>query len=83
MSARLYNLRLCEDESTLPLSLRLTRLTHSYIVSYRYKLRHTRTLAVNSQGLSDVPAHIFKVASEEKVHVVDFARNQLSTLPKG
>ncbi|XP_023163457.2 leucine-rich repeat-containing protein 40 isoform X2 [Drosophila hydei] len=48
-----------------------------------YKLRHTRTLAVNSQGLSDVPAHIFKVASEEKVHVVDFARNQLSTLPKG
>ncbi|XP_023163463.2 leucine-rich repeat-containing protein 40 isoform X7 [Drosophila hydei] len=49
----------------------------------KYKLRHTRTLAVNSQGLSDVPAHIFKVASEEKVHVVDFARNQLSTLPKG
>ncbi|KRG01167.1 leucine-rich repeat-containing protein 40 isoform X3 [Drosophila mojavensis] len=48
-----------------------------------YKLRHTRTLAVNLEGLTDVPTHVFELASEEKVHVVDFARNHLSTLPKG
>ncbi|XP_017968997.1 leucine-rich repeat-containing protein 40 isoform X6 [Drosophila navojoa] len=49
----------------------------------KYKLRHSRTLAVNLEGLTDVPAHVFELASEEKVHVVDFARNHLSTLPKG
>lgn len=52
-------------------------------VSYRYKLRHTRTLAVNLENLTDVPMHVFELASAEKVHVVDFARNQLSAFPPG
>ncbi|XP_064550396.1 leucine-rich repeat-containing protein 40 isoform X3 [Drosophila montana] len=49
----------------------------------KYKLRHTRTLAVNLENLTDVPSHVFELASAEKVHVVDFARNQLSALPPG
>ncbi|KRF78315.1 leucine-rich repeat-containing protein 40 isoform X2 [Drosophila virilis] len=48
-----------------------------------YKLRHTRTLAVNLENLTDVPTHVFELASAEKVHVVDFARNQLSAFPPG
>ncbi|KRF78313.1 uncharacterized protein Dvir_GJ14282, isoform B [Drosophila virilis] len=49
----------------------------------KYKLRHTRTLAVNLENLTDVPTHVFELASAEKVHVVDFARNQLSAFPPG
>ncbi|KPU79889.1 uncharacterized protein Dana_GF18150, isoform E [Drosophila ananassae] len=49
----------------------------------RYKLRHTRTLAVNLEQLTEVPEQVFQLAKEEGVHVVDFARNQLSTLPNG
>ncbi|KAH8295424.1 hypothetical protein KR018_011005, partial [Drosophila ironensis] len=49
----------------------------------RYKLRHTRTLAVNLEQLTEVPDQVFQLAKEEGVHVVDFARNQLSTLPNG
>ncbi|KAH8251819.1 hypothetical protein KR038_008993 [Drosophila bunnanda] len=49
----------------------------------RYKLRHTRTLAVNLEELTEVPDQVFQIASKEGVHVVDFARNQLSTLPNG
>ncbi|XP_032307238.1 leucine-rich repeat-containing protein 40 isoform X3 [Drosophila ananassae] len=48
-----------------------------------YKLRHTRTLAVNLEQLTEVPEQVFQLAKEEGVHVVDFARNQLSTLPNG
>ncbi|XP_065721934.2 leucine-rich repeat-containing protein 40 isoform X3 [Drosophila suzukii] len=49
----------------------------------RYKLRHTRTLAVNLEELTQVPDQVFQIARDEGVHVVDFARNQLSTLPNG
>ncbi|BFF92870.1 leucine-rich repeat-containing protein 40 [Drosophila madeirensis] len=49
----------------------------------RYKLRHTRTLAVNLEELTDVPDEVFQLAQAEGVHVVDFARNNLRTLPKG
>ncbi|XP_017035694.1 leucine-rich repeat-containing protein 40 isoform X7 [Drosophila kikkawai] len=49
----------------------------------RYKLRHTRTLAVNLEELTEVPEQVFQIARNEGVHVVDFARNQLSTLPSG
>nr|XP_036674704.1 leucine-rich repeat-containing protein 40-like isoform X2 [Drosophila suzukii] len=49
----------------------------------RYKLRHTRTLAVNLEDLTQVPDQVFQIARDEGVHVVDFARNQLSTLPNG
>ncbi|XP_017117340.1 leucine-rich repeat-containing protein 40 isoform X5 [Drosophila elegans] len=49
----------------------------------RYKLRHTRTLAVNLEELTVVPDQVFQIAKNEGVHVVDFARNQLSTLPNG
>nr|NP_731852.2 flyers-cup, isoform A [Drosophila melanogaster]AAF54977.3 flyers-cup, isoform A [Drosophila melanogaster] len=49
----------------------------------RYKLRHTRTLAVNLEELTSVPDQVFQIARDEGVHVVDFARNQLSTLPNG
>ncbi|XP_032597389.1 leucine-rich repeat-containing protein 40 isoform X3 [Drosophila grimshawi] len=49
----------------------------------RYKLRHTRTLAVNLENLTNVPEHVFQLASSENVHVVDFARNQLGSLPQG
>ncbi|XP_017047063.1 leucine-rich repeat-containing protein 40 isoform X4 [Drosophila ficusphila] len=49
----------------------------------RYKLRHTRTLAVNLEELTQVPDQVFQLAKDEGVHVVDFARNQLSTLPNG
>ncbi|KAH8280995.1 hypothetical protein KR054_006480 [Drosophila jambulina] len=49
----------------------------------RYKLRHTRTLAVNLEELTEVPEQVFQIARNEGVHVVDFARNQLSTLPNG
>ncbi|KRK03617.1 leucine-rich repeat-containing protein 40 isoform X4 [Drosophila yakuba] len=49
----------------------------------RYKLRHTRTLAVNLEELTEVPDQVFQIARDEGVHVVDFARNQLSTLPNG
>ncbi|XP_016969730.2 leucine-rich repeat-containing protein 40 isoform X3 [Drosophila rhopaloa] len=49
----------------------------------RYKLRHTRTLAVNLEELTEVPDQVFQIAKNEGVHVVDFARNQLSTLPNG
>ncbi|XP_039494752.1 leucine-rich repeat-containing protein 40 isoform X4 [Drosophila santomea] len=49
----------------------------------RYKLRHTRTLAVNLEELNEVPDQVFQIARDEGVHVVDFARNQLSTLPNG
>lgn len=52
-------------------------------VSYRYKLRHSRTLAVNLEGLTNVPDHVFELAAAEQVHVVDFARNQLKALPNG
>ncbi|XP_017084514.2 leucine-rich repeat-containing protein 40 isoform X3 [Drosophila eugracilis] len=48
-----------------------------------YKLRHTRTLAVNLEELTEVPDQVFQIARDEGVHVVDFARNQLSTLPNG
>ncbi|XP_017117338.1 leucine-rich repeat-containing protein 40 isoform X3 [Drosophila elegans] len=48
-----------------------------------YKLRHTRTLAVNLEELTVVPDQVFQIAKNEGVHVVDFARNQLSTLPNG
>ncbi|SPP80312.1 blast:Leucine-rich repeat-containing protein 40 [Drosophila guanche] len=48
-----------------------------------YKLRHTRTLAVNLEELTDVPDEVFQLAQAEGVHVVDFARNNLRTLPKG
>ncbi|KAM8703043.1 hypothetical protein ACLKA7_005390 [Drosophila subpalustris] len=48
-----------------------------------YKLRHTRTLAVNVENLTDVPDHVFELAAAEQVHVVDFARNQLKALPNG
>ncbi|KAI8044494.1 hypothetical protein M5D96_000663 [Drosophila gunungcola] len=48
-----------------------------------YKLRHTRTLAVNLEELTEVPDQVFQIAKNEGVHVVDFARNQLSTLPNG
>ncbi|XP_032597387.1 leucine-rich repeat-containing protein 40 isoform X2 [Drosophila grimshawi] len=48
-----------------------------------YKLRHTRTLAVNLENLTNVPEHVFQLASSENVHVVDFARNQLGSLPQG
>ncbi|KAH8382664.1 hypothetical protein KR009_004680 [Drosophila setifemur] len=48
-----------------------------------YKLRHTRTLAVNLEQITEVPDQVFQLAKEEGVHVVDFARNQLSTLPSG
>ncbi|XP_017035690.1 leucine-rich repeat-containing protein 40 isoform X2 [Drosophila kikkawai] len=48
-----------------------------------YKLRHTRTLAVNLEELTEVPEQVFQIARNEGVHVVDFARNQLSTLPSG
>ncbi|XP_034113488.1 leucine-rich repeat-containing protein 40 isoform X1 [Drosophila albomicans] len=48
-----------------------------------YKLRHTRTLAVNLEGLTQVPDQVFEVAAAENVHVVDFARNQLKQLPNG
>ncbi|XP_050745283.1 leucine-rich repeat-containing protein 40 isoform X1 [Drosophila biarmipes] len=48
-----------------------------------YKLRHTRTLAVNLEELTQVPDQVFQIARDEGVHVVDFARNQLSTLPNG
>ncbi|XP_020817812.1 leucine-rich repeat-containing protein 40 isoform X3 [Drosophila serrata] len=48
-----------------------------------YKLRHTRTLAVNLEELTEVPEQVFQIARNEGVHVVDFARNQLSTLPNG
>nr|NP_001262544.1 flyers-cup, isoform F [Drosophila melanogaster]AGB95926.1 flyers-cup, isoform F [Drosophila melanogaster] len=48
-----------------------------------YKLRHTRTLAVNLEELTSVPDQVFQIARDEGVHVVDFARNQLSTLPNG
>ncbi|XP_034487087.1 leucine-rich repeat-containing protein 40 isoform X2 [Drosophila innubila] len=48
-----------------------------------YKLRHTRTLAVNLEGLTNVPDHVFELAAAEQVHVVDFARNQLRALPNG
>lgn len=50
---------------------------------HRYQLRHSRTLAVNLEGLTDVPDEVFKLATAENVHVVDFARNQLSALPNG
>ncbi|XP_070073869.1 leucine-rich repeat-containing protein 40 isoform X3 [Drosophila takahashii] len=49
----------------------------------RYKLRHSRTLAVNLEELTEVPDQVFQIARDEGVHVVDFARNQLSTLPNG
>ncbi|XP_022231872.2 LOW QUALITY PROTEIN: leucine-rich repeat-containing protein 40 [Drosophila obscura] len=49
----------------------------------RYKLRHTRTLAVNLEEITDVPDKVFQLAQSEGVHVVDFARNQLRTLPNG
>ncbi|KAH8414663.1 hypothetical protein KR215_011737, partial [Drosophila sulfurigaster] len=49
----------------------------------KYKLRHTRTLAVNLEGLTQVPDQVFEVAAAENVHVVDFARNQLKQLPNG
>ncbi|XP_034487091.1 leucine-rich repeat-containing protein 40 isoform X5 [Drosophila innubila] len=49
----------------------------------KYKLRHTRTLAVNLEGLTNVPDHVFELAAAEQVHVVDFARNQLRALPNG
>jgi len=52
-------------------------------VFYRYKLRHTRTLAVNLENLTNVPDHVFELAAAENVHVVDFARNQLRALPNG
>ncbi|XP_070073868.1 leucine-rich repeat-containing protein 40 isoform X2 [Drosophila takahashii] len=48
-----------------------------------YKLRHSRTLAVNLEELTEVPDQVFQIARDEGVHVVDFARNQLSTLPNG
>ncbi|KAL7726874.1 hypothetical protein ACLKA6_000891 [Drosophila palustris] len=48
-----------------------------------YKLRHTRTLAVNVENLTNVPDHVFELAAAEQVHVVDFARNQLKALPNG
>ncbi|XP_030369989.1 leucine-rich repeat-containing protein 40 isoform X2 [Scaptodrosophila lebanonensis] len=48
-----------------------------------YKLRQSRTLAVNLEELTDVPESVFQMAREENVHVVDFARNQLGTLPAG
>ncbi|KAH8388453.1 hypothetical protein KR093_006575 [Drosophila rubida] len=48
-----------------------------------YKLRHTRTLAVNLEGLTHVPDHVFEIAASENVHVIDFARNQLKQLPNG
>ncbi|XP_034126874.1 leucine-rich repeat-containing protein 40 isoform X4 [Drosophila guanche] len=51
--------------------------------SSKYKLRHTRTLAVNLEELTDVPDEVFQLAQAEGVHVVDFARNNLRTLPKG
>ncbi|XP_002014014.2 leucine-rich repeat-containing protein 40 isoform X4 [Drosophila persimilis] len=49
----------------------------------RYKLRHTRTLAVNLEEITDVPEEVFQLAQKEGVHVVDFARNQLRTVPNG
>ncbi|XP_030369993.1 leucine-rich repeat-containing protein 40 isoform X6 [Scaptodrosophila lebanonensis] len=49
----------------------------------KYKLRQSRTLAVNLEELTDVPESVFQMAREENVHVVDFARNQLGTLPAG
>ncbi|XP_033234676.1 leucine-rich repeat-containing protein 40 isoform X4 [Drosophila pseudoobscura] len=49
----------------------------------RYKLRHTRTLAVNLEEITDVPEEVFQLAQKEGVHVVDFARNQLRTVPDG
>ncbi|XP_017848396.1 leucine-rich repeat-containing protein 40 isoform X2 [Drosophila busckii] len=48
-----------------------------------YKLRHSRTLAVNLEELTNVPDEVFQLAAAEQVHVVDFARNKLSTLPNG
>ncbi|XP_033234671.1 leucine-rich repeat-containing protein 40 isoform X2 [Drosophila pseudoobscura] len=48
-----------------------------------YKLRHTRTLAVNLEEITDVPEEVFQLAQKEGVHVVDFARNQLRTVPDG
>ncbi|KAH8311332.1 hypothetical protein KR044_005721 [Drosophila immigrans] len=49
----------------------------------KYKLRHTRTLVVNLEGLTHVPDNVFELAAAENVHVVDFARNQLRELPNG
>ncbi|ALC46792.1 f-cup [Drosophila busckii] len=49
----------------------------------KYKLRHSRTLAVNLEELTNVPDEVFQLAAAEQVHVVDFARNKLSTLPNG
>ncbi|XP_068152899.1 leucine-rich repeat-containing protein 40 isoform X4 [Drosophila tropicalis] len=49
----------------------------------RYKLRHTHTLAVNLEELTNVPDQVFEIARAENVNVVDFARNKLGTLPNG
>ncbi|EDW84570.1 uncharacterized protein Dwil_GK13066 [Drosophila willistoni] len=49
----------------------------------RYKLRHTHTLAVNLEELTNVPDQVFEIARSENVNVVDFARNKLGTLPNG
>ncbi|XP_023036309.2 leucine-rich repeat-containing protein 40 isoform X2 [Drosophila willistoni] len=59
--------------------------SNSYAVHKRwvYKLRHTHTLAVNLEELTNVPDQVFEIARSENVNVVDFARNKLGTLPNG
>ncbi|XP_068152897.1 leucine-rich repeat-containing protein 40 isoform X2 [Drosophila tropicalis] len=59
--------------------------SNSYAVQKRwvYKLRHTHTLAVNLEELTNVPDQVFEIARAENVNVVDFARNKLGTLPNG
>ncbi|CAB3223780.1 unnamed protein product [Arctia plantaginis] len=49
----------------------------------KYTLKKSLALMVPARDLSAVPDHVFVAAADAQVHICDFSKNKLTTLPKG
>ncbi|XP_049696309.2 leucine-rich repeat-containing protein 40 [Helicoverpa armigera] len=49
----------------------------------KYTLKKSQALMVPGRDLTAVPDHVFAAAADAEVHVVDFSKNKLNSIPSG
>ncbi|XP_026733281.1 leucine-rich repeat-containing protein 40-like isoform X1 [Trichoplusia ni] len=49
----------------------------------KYTLKKSQALMVAGRELTNVPEHVFSAAADAEVHIVDFSKNKLTSIPTG